>query len=98
MRPIERSDDLRLFSDDANAVRSINSDVSCAIRTFVAFHVHAFSTGVAPVEVARLNIVPVREDDPFACELIGRAGNHSLRGDSVDHLTLGGWGCLRKGG
>ncbi len=71
MRAEEGLVDAWLLGHDPDAVGSIDTDMIRPEQVRVPRDIDALAAGVPPVEIARLDVIPVREDDPPARQLVG---------------------------
>ena len=87
MGTVEGTDDPRRTCHDADAERGFLADMMGSVQAFVAMDVDAFSLFIDPVQVARLDEVPIGEDNPLAGQVVGNAGDHSGCGISRRYLS-----------
>ncbi len=59
------------------------------VHGFVAIDINALAVVVAPVQIAGLNVMPVREDDAIPVQIIGLAQHHAVGCDPRQYLPLG---------
>jgi hypothetical protein len=88
---------MRFFRHDANAARRVDAGMLDLERAFAGLQIDVLSVGAAPVNVSRLNIVPVGKHDALARQLIGHALNDPRRRDSFEDLALARGRRLREG-